>query len=409
MNMAAIRPDTPAHVPGDLVIDFDIATDPGILSDPQARLTELFVDDPRDILYSPHHGGHWIVTSHELAQEILRTPDIFSSFPIGVPPNYEQRPRLIPLETDPPDHLRYRRLLAPVFKPATIRKLEEEVRARAESLLDTWLPQGSGDFLWDFAKPLPTGVFLKQMGLSESMMPDFWEWEHGFYRGETPEQRMHCAISISEHLSQAVEDHEKYPRDDIVSMLLDVEVDGERLLREEVDAICYLLFLAGVDTVATMLTYIFRYLAVNPEVYERIMNEPERINDSVDELLRMHAFINLNRVCTGDTDFHGIRFRQGDNVVIPTFAVDRDERSFPDPHQFDNTRSASERNLHHAFGAGGHKCAGIHLARLEVRVALEAFGRRVETFRIPDGITLAAHGGTVMGYEHLPLEWTLRR
>jgi len=403
--MAAASLSIPAHVPEHLVVDFDIAADPGILADPQGRLTELFVDDGRDVLFTPHHGGHWIVTNHALAHEILRAPDPFSSYPIGVPPNWAQRPRLIPLEIDPPDHLRYRRLLAPVFTPAAIRVLEDDVRSRAIGLLDGIVPRGECDFLWDFAKPLPTGVFLKQMGLSEDMMPKFWEWEHGFYRAETPEARMDNALNITRHLAEAVDDHLAHPREDIVGMLLEVEVDGERLTREEVDAICYLLFLAGVDTVATMLTYIFRYLALNPEIYRRILAEPERINESVEELLRLHAFINLNRVLTRDIEFHGLTFKARDNVVIPTFVVDRDARSFPDPHRFDNTRPPGERNLHHAFGSGGHKCAGIHLARLEVRVALEEFGRRVPSFDLAPGATLEAHGGTVMGYEHLPLVW----
>jgi cytochrome P450 len=398
----------PDHVPETALIDFDLAEDPALRADPQARLTELLVDDPRDILYSPRLGGFWIVKKLDYAREVLNNGRLYSSYPIGLPPNYEHRPRLIPLEIDPPEHLRYRRLIMPAFQPAAVNPLEERIRARAGALLDAFLAPGRGDFHWGFAKPFPTGIFLQQMGLDEALMQEFWDCENGFYRAESPEERMRCAVKISEHLSRAVEEHVGKPRDDLVSMLLETEVEGEKLSRAEVDATCYLLFLAGVDTVATMLSFIFRYLALNPAVYARIAASPETMADSAEELLRMHAFLNLNRVCTQDTEFHGVTFKAGDCILVPTFVVDRDAAVYACPHEFRPDRPRSERNVHQAFGSGGHKCAGIHLARLEVRIALEEFCKRVESLRIPADAVLRAHGGTVMGYDDMPLEWTLR-
>ena len=398
---------TPEHVPDKAVINFDLAEDPGLLADPQLRLVELLVNDSRDVLFSPHLGGFWIIKKHSYAREILNDGRRFSSFPIGLPANFEHRPRLIPLEIDPPEHIHYRRLLKPVFDRATIHAMEADIRQRTCRLLDAWLPAGSGDFHWEFAKPLPTGVFLDQMGLDEALMEEFWACENGFYRAETPEERMQCALQISEYLTGAVDEHINSPKKDIVSMLLEVEVEGEKLTREEVDAICYLLFLAGVDTVATILTYIFRYLAINPEIYQRIASQGGSLEDETEELLRMHAFLNLNRICMQDMEFHGVSFKKGDSIVVPTFVVDRDEHSFSSPHEFMPQRAKGERNAHQAFGSGGHKCAGIHLARLEVRIALEEFCKRVKTLRIASGAELRAHGGTVMGYDAMPLEWEL--
>lgn len=395
-----------SDVPENLLSDFDLVADPEMMRNPQQRMTDALVNDGRDIFYTPHNGGHWIVTNYEMGHEILSNPELYGSFPIGVPANYEQRPRLIPLESDPQSHPRYRRLLLPVFAPNIISKMEDKIRQRTISVLEEALQSPEIDFLWDIAKPIPTGVFLEMLGLPQHMQPQFFEWENGFYRAETVEARVDYGQKIAHYLSQAAEDHVTNPRDDVMSMLLEVEVEGERLSRDEVDAICYLLFLAGVDTVAAMLTFIANYLAQNRDLYQKIRADKEFLETATDELLRMHAFINLNRICEADTEFHGVHFKQGDNIVVPSFVTDRDAATFPDPHNFNPERSKVERNMHHAFGDGPHKCIGMHLAKLEVKIVLEEFAKRVEAFSITDESKISAHGGTTMGMDNLPITWT---
>lgn len=399
-------PTNIADVPKNLLSDFDLVADPGMMRNPQQRMTDALVNDGRDIFYTPHNGGHWIVTNYEMGHEILSNPDLFGSFPIGVPANYEQRPRLIPLESDPQSHPRYRRLLLPVFAPNIISKMEDKIRKRTINVLDEALQSPEIDFLWDIAKPIPTGVFLEMLGLPQHMQPQFFEWENGFYRAETVEARVEYGQKIAQFLSQAAEDHVTNPRDDVMSMLLAVEVEGERLSRDEVDAICYLLFLAGVDTVAAMLTFIANYLAQNQDLYQKIKVDKEFLEKATDELLRMHAFINLNRICEADTEFHGVQFKQGDNIVVPSFVTDRDAATFPDPHNFNPERSKVERTMHHAFGDGPHKCIGMHLAKLEIKIVLEEFTKRVDAFSISDESKIKAHGGTTMGMDNLPITWT---
>ena len=395
-----------SDVPENLLSDFDLVADPEMMRNPQQRMTNALVNDERDIFYTPHNGGHWIVTNYEMGHEILSNPELYGSFPIGVPANYEQRPRLIPLESDPQSHPRYRRLLLPVFAPNIISKMEDKIRQRTISVLEEALQSPEIDFLWDIAKPIPTGVFLEMLGLPQHMQPQFFEWENGFYRAETVEARVDYGQKIAQYLSQAAEDHVTNPRDDVMSMLLEVEVEGERLSRDEVDAICYLLFLAGVDTVAAMLTFIANYLAQNQDLYQKIKADKAFLETATDELLRMHAFINLNRICEADTEFHGVHFKQGDNIVVPSFVTDRDAATFPDPHNFNPERSKVERNMHHAFGDGPHKCIGMHLAKLEVKIVLEEFAKRVEAFSITDESKISAHGGTTMGMDNLPITWT---
>ena len=401
--MATQLPD----IPEALLSDFDIVGDVGLVADPQQRLLETLAKDPRDIVYTPHNGGHWLVTSHELGREILSNADLFGSFPIGIPANMEQRPRLIPLESDAAAHRRYRRLLLPIFEPAAVQQLQAGAETLAQEILGDVLPEGEFDFLWRVAKPISMGLFVRQLGLEPERLDEFYAWETGFYRAPTMEERIECGQHIGAYLSAVVSQHVEHPKDDIVTMLLNVEVEGERLSQEEVQSICYLLFLASIDTVATMLSFIVRHLARDQALFRRLKEDRTAIADSVDELLRMHAFINLNRICERDTVFHGVAFRAGDNIVVPSFVTDRDERVFADPDAFNADRSKREKNQHHAFGAGAHKCIGLHVAKMEVRVVLEALFDRISSLELVSESAVTGHGGTTMGLDTIPIKVTL--
>lgn len=394
-------------VPEALLSDFDIVEDKGFFVDPQQYFLDSLVKDPRDIVYTPRNGGHWLVTSHELAREVLSNAELFGSFPIGIPANMEQRPRLIPLESSASEHRRYRRLLLPIFEPEAVQRLQTGAELLAATVLDEVLPQGEFDFLWKVAKPISMGLFVRQLGLEPERLDEFYAWETGFYRAPTMEERIVCGEKIGGYLFDVVQQHVAEPKDDIVSMLLNVDVEGERLTVEEVHAICYLLFLASIDTVATMLSFIIRHLARDRALFERLKSDRDKIAASVDEFMRMHAFINLNRICERDTDFHGVQFRAGDNIVIPSFVTDRDERTFADPDTFNADRSKKERNQHHAFGAGAHKCIGLHVAKMEVKVVLEAFFDRVASLELVSEQAVTGHGGTTMGLDTIPIKVTL--
>ena len=394
-------------IPEALLSDFDIVGDVGLVADPQQRLLETLAKDPRDIVYTPHNGGHWLVTSHELGREILSNADLFGSFPIGIPANMEQRPRLIPLESDAAAHRRYRRLLLPIFEPAAVQQLQAGAETLAQEILEDVLPEGEFDFLWRVAKPISMGLFVRQLGLEPERLDEFYAWETGFYRAPTMEERIECGQNIGAYLSAVVNQHVEHPKDDIVTMLLNVEVEGERLSQEEVQSICYLLFLASIDTVAPMLSFIVRHLARDQALFRRLKEDRTAIADSVDELLRMHAFINLNRICERDTVFHGVAFRAGDNIVVPSFVTDRDERVFADPDAFNADRSKREKNQHHAFGAGAHKCIGLHVAKMEVRVVLEALFDRISSLELVSESAVTGHGGTTMGLDTITIKVTL--
>ena len=396
-------------VPENLRCDIDIVAAPGLAGDPQACMLAWLAQEQRPLAYTPHNGGHWVVFTHSLAHTVLCDAKNFGSFPIGVPANYEQRPRLIPLESGPDEHRRYRRLLLPVFQPDVVKKMESGVRAQACAVLDAVMNNEKIDFLGDIAKPIPTRVFAEQMGLEATMLPQFYEWETGFYRAPSLEERLAGGQQIALHLQQVVEQHQKRPGSgDIVDLLLAAEVEGERLTAEEVQGIAYLLFLAGIDTVASMLSFTILQLARNPDQYAQLHQNPEKVTASVDEFLRLNAFISLNRICEQNTKVEGVLIKAGDNVVIPSAITSRDPTVFGAPDTFDTDRSRGEQNRHHAFGAGAHKCIGLHLAKLEVRVVLEEFCQRVSSVSLSEDRKIIGHGGTTMGLDALPvdLQWT---
>jgi len=397
-----------SDVPDSLRCDIDIVADPKLATDPQGCMLDWAAAEQRPLVYTPHNEGHWLIFSHDLAHRVLCDAQRFGSFPIGVPANYQQRPRLIPLESGPDEHRRYRRLLIPVFHPDVVKGMEDSVRRRAQAVVDSVAGESTVDFLMAIAKPIPTQVFAEQMGLETEMLPQFYEWENGFYRAPTLEQRAACGQRIAEHLQAVVIQHtERPPSGDIVDLLLAAEVEGERLTPDEVQAIAYLLFLAGIDTVATMLSFTLLQLARDPDRYRQLHEHPEGIAECVDEFLRLNAFISLNRICETDTELDGVPIKAGDNLVIPSTVTSRDPQAFPSPNAFSNQRSRSEQNQHHAFGAGAHKCIGLHLAKLEVRVVLEEFCRRARAVSISPSGSVRGHGGTTMGLDALPLdvEW----
>jgi cytochrome P450 len=295
----------------------------------------------------------------------------------------------------------------PIFEPAAVQRLQAGAETLAQEVLDEVLPEGEFDFLWRVAKPISMGLFVRQLGLEPDRLDEFYAWESGFYRAPTMEERIECGQNIGAYLSAVVSQHVEHPRDDIVTMLLNVEVEGEKLSQEEVQSICYLLFLASIDTVATMLSFIVRHLARDQALFSRLKEDRSAIADSVDELLRMHAFINLNRICERDTVFHGVAFRAGDNIVVPSFVTDRDDRVFADPDAFNPDRSKREKNQHHAFGAGAHKCIGLHVAKMEVRVVLEAIFDRISSLELVSESAVTGHGGTTMGLDTIPIKVTL--
>jgi cytochrome P450 len=314
---------------------------------------------------------------------------------------------MIPEELDPPEHAKYRRLLNAPLAPGAVRARTGQIRAQAVSLIDDLAPRGGCDFLADFAQNFPTTIFMNVMGLPAEKTAEFISRAPTVLHvtaAQDPDfsKRGAAALEIIADIAAAVAARRARPRDDMLSLLVNSTVDDRPLNEDELYELGFLLYLAGLDTVANVLTYSFRYLAGNPRLRRRLRDEPDLIPDAVEEFLRYFSIASTVRVVTRDAEFAGCPMKSGDRVVLPTASAGRDGGQYPDPDEFRLDRIP---NPHLAFGAGPHRCAGAHLARLELRIALEEWHRRIPDYELADDTPIPEHVGAVAGLTALPLRW----
>jgi len=331
----------------------------------------------------------------------LRHPEVFSSNMDAVDLG-NVRP-LIPLQIDPPDHVRYRRLLDPLFAPKQMARLEPDVAALVNELIDRFIDRGRCDFAAEFAVPLPSQVFLTLLGLPLDDLDAFLEMKDGIIRpgdgdeGKAYQRRM--ARSIYEYFDRTLDERSAERRDDLLSRLLDVEFEGHRLSRDEILDTCFLFLIAGLDTVTDTLECSFARLAQQPDERRRLTADPSIIPNAVEELLRWESPVaGVARVAVEDTEIAGCPVKKGDMVSILIGAGNTDEAEFANPEvDFDR-----ETNRHLAFGGGVHRCLGSHLARLELRVAMREWHQRIPEYELEPGADLV-YTPMMRSVEHLPL------
>jgi cytochrome P450 len=392
----------PAHVDPSLVREFDYHGAPDFVADPFGGFDRTRGDR---VFFSLSQGGYWVLTRAEDIRDAFQQPEIFSSREFSIPTAAYPR-SLRPLALDPPDHGKYRQPLAPLFSPPAVARREPELRAICRRLVDAFADTGACDLQTTLARPFPTTVFVSMMGLPLSEARTFEEWNHVMLHAyDDPPARQAAAKSILGYLDEFVRHRmAEGPEaaEDILSVLLRADVDGRPLDHDELVDYAFMLFMAGLDTVTAVLGFTFHCLATRPDLRRRLVSEPAVVPGAVEELLRAHAIVNTARVVAQDVTFAGVDMKAGDRVLLATALASRDPREFAGAADIDLERAA---NRHLAFGAGPHRCLGSHLARLEVRIAIEELHARVPDYRLAAGASVVAHGGGVLGIDALPIEW----
>jgi cytochrome P450 len=332
--------------------------------------------------------GSVMVNNRALVEETLQNPTLFSSAEVVEQGNSLP---LIPLGIDPPDHVKYRKMLAPLFAPRHIDLLEDDIVARVNHFIDTFIDRGSCDFTAEFAELFPSAVFLGLLGLPWEELDTLVIMRNGLLRpGDAeaaPEERSaiqrETAQKVYAYFGEVLDERGGTDRGDILSLLLRAEADGERLTREETLAICFVLLTAGLDTVTDSLTCFWAFLAQNPGHRERIATDPDVIPDAVEELLRWETPVpSVVRWAREDTTLGGQSVAAGHLVVANLGAANLDPAEFPDPLEVNFDRPV---NRHLAFGGGVHRCLGSHLARRELRIALREWHRRIPEYSLSPG------------------------
>jgi cytochrome P450 len=347
-----------------------------------------------------------VVGGDSEVRHVLQHPEIFSSG-IDAVEIGQVRP-LIPLQIDPPHHKNFRKLLDPIFAPKNIKLLEEQTRRLVQDLIAPVVAQGHCNFHEVVAEPLPTTVFLQLLGLPVARAAEFIELKNGIIRPPVHTQAdrvkytRKVGAKIYEVLQEAIDERLEERRDDFLSMFLDAEVDGHRLTNDDVLDIGYLFFLAGLDTVTASLDCMLSYLAQHPERRQQLVEDESLIQHAIEEMLRWETPVQgVVRVTTEDTEISGCPIPKGMVVSVALGSANCDERAWTDADTIDFER---EENRHLAFGGGVHRCLGSHLARMELRVALEEWHRAIPDYRVKDGVTLLYTQG-LRAVENLELVW----
>jgi cytochrome P450 len=367
---------------------------PELARDPQPAYQMLHESSPVMRL----DGVGVIVSTRSGVDEVLRQPDVFAS---STAHDLKAKRPLIPLQIDPPEHRKYRRILDPLFAPLRMRALEGSVAELVNALVDAFADDDEIDFTRQFSLPFPSQVFLTMFGLPMEELPRFLAMKdgvirpdhvtgHPFGHPETEAHQRETADSIYAYFESVLDERAAEPasegRDDLLSHFLHVEVDGERLTREDMVDICFLFLIAGLDTVSASLDCFFGYLAAHPEARRKLVDDPGSIPAVVEELLRWQTpVMGVARVATQDAEVGGCPVTAGEQVMAILGAANVDEAEFPDAGEL---RWDREANRHLAFGGGIHRCLGSHLARMELRVALREWHRRIPDYCIKPGVEL---------------------
>lgn len=397
----------PPHVPPELVRDVDFYQIT-VGDDPQKDYWEQFGDEPA-IFYIPRTArdpqwGNWVVTRRDDIQAIMQDTETFSSRHIA---GFDralggEEWLAYPVESDPPDHTKYRALLNPLFAPARIKALEASMRAHTAGVIEAIADDGHVDFQ-AMASKLPAGIFSHLLGISVaetlSVMGNVRRILHSGYDVSTRKVGLEWLMSFEKELLKR---REKQRGDDLISIILDARIDGRPLSDKEIFGLFFFFLLAGLDTVAGALGLHFRHLAMDAPLRRRLVQDPSVIPNAIEELLRRYSQISTNRFVTRDIDFHGVPFRKGDNVILSLPLGNLDEFAFTNALTVDVDRP---HNAHIAFGSGPHRCIGSNIARQQLRITYEEWLKRIPEFRITSGAKVQAICSEALVLSTLPLSW----
>jgi cytochrome P450 len=320
-----------------------------------------------------------------------------------------QRP-LIPLDLDGTEHRAYRKVLEPLFAPRRMALLEQAIRARTRALIDGFVQAGEVDLMAAFCGPLPSQVFIDLLGLPAQDLPVFLDFKEAVVRpqGATLEEQQIYQRAAGErtyaYLTATLADRRSQPeRDDLLAGLLAAQIDGNALSDQEIIDICYLLVIAGLDTVTSSLSCALAWFAGHPDERAWVIANPDHLPAAIEELIRYESPVPLaNRWVTEDIEIGGRSFPANSRVEVVWAAANVDPAAFPDALSVDLARP---HNAHVGYAAGPHRCLGSHLARLELRVAIEEFHRRIPDYEIAPGRSASFTNYGVRAAIQLPIRF----
>ena len=397
--------ESPPDLPNDLQSFFS----PEVAACPHATYRRMVDDHP--VIRMPI-GNSPVISRYEDVMFCLRHPAIFSSDMADQMSLGTDRP-MIPQQIDPPAQTRYRKILDPRFSRKRMLEIEPALRDSARELIDAFANNSECDFSQQYAVPLPCQAFLHLFGLPISDLARLIELKDGIIRPqaratnpldaeEVDGIRSASGKQIYAYFEELIALRRKAPRDDLMTYLLDVELDGHKLTQNEILDISYLFILAGLDTVTATLSCCIAYLAANPSQREKISGNPASLEVAIEEMLRWETPVTgVPRLIKEDVEIAGYKLEKGEMVMLLLGAANIDPAEFEQADQVELDRA---RNRHISFGGGPHRCLGSHLARMELRVGLEEWHRQIPDYAIREG-EVPIYSPGIRDIQHLPLVW----
>ncbi|HZA77631.1 MAG TPA: cytochrome P450 [Acidimicrobiales bacterium] len=392
----------------DWATDFD-HTDPQWVADPYPIWDGLRARCP--VAHSERYGGTWLPVRHEDVAAVAYDTEHFTSRSVVVSevrPGPDDLPAPIglapPITSDPPFHALARRLLLPAFSPKRIEALEPFTRALCVELLDATAGKQQIDAAVDYAQHIPLRVIVRMLGFPQEDADVFRRFIRMVLEDvdQSAEERQAVVDEgeLDVYMDARIAEHLADPQDDLTTFLLNAELDGNKLDPDHVRGTMVLLMIAGIDTTWSAIGASLWHLALNPADRQRLLAEPGLMTTAVEEFLRAYAPVTMARLVAKDFDLQGCPMKEGDWLLLPFPAANRDPEFFPDA---DKVLIDRAENRHAAFGLGIHRCIGSNLARMELRVALEEWMKRYPDFELADPAKVTWSAGQVRGPRTIPV------
>jgi len=359
------------------------------------------------IAHTERFGGGWLPTRYEDVAAVAYDTEHFSSRAIimsNFRPPLDEAPvgGSPPISSDPPFHHDARKLLLPAFTKAAVAQQEPATRAFCHSLIDAFGERDVVDAASEYAQHIPIRVIADMLGFPPEDGPRFREFVENTLEGvnQDPDERIERMQQLFDYLLAQIRDHVDHPRDDLTTFLINVELYGSKLEAEHVAGTMALLLIAGIDTTWSAIGASLWHLAKTPRDRERLVAEPALLPTALEEFLRAFAPVTMARLVKENMNWHGADMKADDWILLSFPAANRD------PAQFDRANEVvidRQVNRHAAFGLGIHRCVGSHLARMELRVALEVWLERIPGFSLADPAAVTWSAGQIRGPRALPL------
>ena len=399
----------PDHVPRDLIRDLRNYQGmlPNSCPEPYAHTERLRAQDMPPVLWSPFPstwivGGHWVVTRYADCAKVYQDPETYGSHgQADFQKLIGETFKCIPLSFDGRDHMTYRRFLNPWFTPKAVGEMDADIRALCDTMIDEFVAHGGGDFAYDFARVFPVKVFFNLMGFPHDVLDQFLSWEDEILHSRDFQRMGAATAAVLAWLRTFIDEKEVAPDPSLTSKIVNGEIDGRPLTDDEKIGTMFFLWLGGLDTVASTLGQMFRRLALDHGLQRRLRDNTALIPGAIEEFLRMQPLVFSMRQLKKDQVLHGVAMKEGDWVQALTSVANFDPDAFACPRDFDPERRA---NRHFTLASGPHLCMGAHLARQEMKIALEHWLRRVPMFSVAADDDLTVHPA-LMSVSNLHLVW----